>query len=222
MAYSLVLHGALVLAFSFFKLASGYSIVDTVVGPDFYNFFAWEAIPDPTHGRVWVRSLPHSFSLFSTFCRNYVDQGTSRNLGLTSASSDSFILRADSTSVLDPSGPGRNSVRIKSKNTYTQHLVVYVSWRDSQALFPSWRLVDSWVYRFDVRHMPEGCGWVYYLTTPIRFTEKCTVELQYLACHLASWKTLALWREFFSHFPLASMWTWILVSKGRGWHRRGS
>src|SRR5438445_10708472 len=72
----------------------------------------------------------HSFQpsqLLSTFFRNYVDQGTSVDLGLTSASSDSFILRADSTTVLDPSGPGRNSVRIKSKNTYTQHLVVYVS-----------------------------------------------------------------------------------------------
>ncbi len=33
-------------------VVSAYSIVDTVVGSDFYDFFNWEAISDPTHGRV--------------------------------------------------------------------------------------------------------------------------------------------------------------------------
>jgi len=33
-------------------VVSAYSIVDTVVGSDFYRFFDWEAISDPTHGRV--------------------------------------------------------------------------------------------------------------------------------------------------------------------------
>jgi hypothetical protein len=33
-------------------VVSAYSIVDAVVGSDFYNFFDWEAISDPTHGRV--------------------------------------------------------------------------------------------------------------------------------------------------------------------------
>ena len=58
--------------------------------------------------------------------RNYVDQRTSRNQNLTFASSDTFILGADSEHVLDPNGPGRNSVRIKSRKTYTQHVAVYV------------------------------------------------------------------------------------------------
>jgi hypothetical protein len=46
-----------------------------------------------------------------------------------------FVMRADYKTVLNPSGAGRNSVRIRSKKTYTHHLVV-----------------------LDARHMPQGCG----------------------------------------------------------------
>ena len=34
-------------------------------------------------------------------------------------------MRADDTTYLDPSGPGRNSVRIRSNNQYTTHVAVY-------------------------------------------------------------------------------------------------
>ncbi|KIM37387.1 glycoside hydrolase family 16 protein [Hebeloma cylindrosporum] len=98
--------------------AATYSLVDNIVGRDFYNAFEWQNIWDPTNGRV-----------------NYVDQGTSQNLNLTYASSDTFVLRTDFTSVLNPHGPGRNSVRIRSRKTYRKHVAV-----------------------FDVRHMPQGCG----------------------------------------------------------------
>lgn len=57
-----------------------------------------------------------------------MDQATAQNLNLTYASDDTFILRADDTTVLDPSGPGRNSFRIQSWNSYTQHVVMCVSW----------------------------------------------------------------------------------------------
>lgn len=56
--------------------------------------------------------------------RNYVDQETALSLNLTFASGDTLIMRADDTTVLDPSGPGRNSVRIQSTASYTQHVVV--------------------------------------------------------------------------------------------------
>ena len=29
-----------------------YEMTDSIAGRDFYNFFDWEAISDPTHGRV--------------------------------------------------------------------------------------------------------------------------------------------------------------------------
>jgi len=99
-------------------LAATYALSDNVVGQGFYNAFDWQAIADPTHGRV-----------------NYVDQATSRSQNLTYASSNSFVLRTDSTTVLNSWGPGRNSVRIRSKKTYTTHVSV-----------------------FDVRHMPQGCA----------------------------------------------------------------
>lgn len=111
---------ALALA-SLVKLAftgATYSLSDEIIGAGFYDKFNFEAIPDPTHGRV-----------------NYVDRQTAQDLKLTVATSDSFILRADDTTVLSPTGPGRNSVRIRSNAAYTTHVAV-----------------------FKISHMPEGCG----------------------------------------------------------------
>ncbi|EDR02394.1 glycoside hydrolase family 16 protein [Laccaria bicolor S238N-H82] len=99
-------------------LGATYLLTDNIVGKTFYSNFDWEAIPDPTHGRV-----------------NYVNSATSSSQNLTFATSDTFILRTDFKTVLDPNGPGRNSVRIRSKKTYTTHVAV-----------------------FNMRHMPQGCG----------------------------------------------------------------
>ncbi|KAF9445875.1 glycoside hydrolase family 16 protein [Macrolepiota fuliginosa MF-IS2] len=105
-------------SFTAHALGAPYIISDTVAGPTFFDFFDFQAIPDPTHGRV-----------------NYVDQATAMAQNLTFAGHTSSIIRADFKTVLDPNGPGRNSVRIRSKKTYTTHVAV-----------------------FDVRHMPQGCG----------------------------------------------------------------
>lgn len=64
-----------------------------------------------------------------------MDMATAQSQNLSFASDDTFIMRADSTTVLSASGPGRNSVRIKSNKTYTTHVVI-----------------------FDIRHMPQGCA----------------------------------------------------------------
>ncbi|KAF8803219.1 glycoside hydrolase family 16 protein [Phlegmacium glaucopus] len=115
-----VVFAAAFLALSSFTpaLANIYLLNNRIIGPDFYNNFDWEAIADPTNGRV-----------------NYVNQAVSDSQNLTFASSDTFILRTDFRTVLSARGPGRNSVRLRSKNTYTTHVAV-----------------------FDVRHMPQGCG----------------------------------------------------------------
>ncbi|KAL0958590.1 hypothetical protein HGRIS_013931 [Hohenbuehelia grisea] len=60
-----------------------YSLSDNIVGPAFMNAFNYEAIPDPTHGRV-----------------NYVDKATAQRLNLTYGSGETFILRADHTTML--------------------------------------------------------------------------------------------------------------------------
>ncbi|EAU81587.2 hypothetical protein CC1G_02603 [Coprinopsis cinerea okayama7 len=111
--------GLLVLLASWVQLglAQTYHLRKDIRGEGFYREFVWEDINDPTHGRV-----------------NYVDQQTSRAQNLTYATPDSFILRADSTNVVW-GGRGRNSVRIRSREMFSNHVSIY-----------------------DIRHMPEGCG----------------------------------------------------------------
>ncbi|KAF6764292.1 endo-beta-glucanase [Ephemerocybe angulata] len=95
-----------------------YALVEEYIGKDFLEGFNFEAIDDPTHGRV-----------------NYVNSAIALQEQLVLAKRDSFVLRADSKTTLSPEGPGRNSVRLISKNQYENAVMV-----------------------FDVKHMPEGCG----------------------------------------------------------------
>ena len=60
-------------------------------------------------------------------CRNYVDEKTALQKNLTFAHHDHFVIRADHTTVLDPRGPGRDSVRLESNNVYGNHVTVCVS-----------------------------------------------------------------------------------------------
>ncbi|KAJ7218231.1 glycoside hydrolase family 16 protein [Mycena haematopus] len=89
-------------------LCGTYQNAENIVGAGFYDSFNFEAIADPTHGRV-----------------NYVDQATAQSANLTFNSADTFILRTDFEAVLDPAGSGRNSVRISSKNAYSTHVAVF-------------------------------------------------------------------------------------------------
>ncbi|KAF9236017.1 glycoside hydrolase family 16 protein [Melanogaster broomeanus] len=98
--------------------AATYSRTSNLVGQSFLNAFTWQAIADPTHGRV-----------------NYVSQATAQADGLVLVSGNQVILRADSTTTLSASGPGRNSFRLQSNAQYTTHVAV-----------------------FDIAHMPQGCG----------------------------------------------------------------
>ncbi|TCD68804.1 hypothetical protein EIP91_009671 [Steccherinum ochraceum] len=98
--------------------ASIYSLSDNHVGKDFLTSFTHETIADPTHGRV-----------------NYVSQATALSKNLTFTNSNTLILRGDYKTKISASGPGRDSVRIKSVKSYDHHVTV-----------------------FDVKHMPEGCG----------------------------------------------------------------
>ncbi|KAJ3909301.1 endo-1,3(4)-beta-glucanase-like protein [Lentinula edodes] len=99
--------------------AATYTVSDTYTGQDFLNSFTVQNIPDPTNGRV-----------------NYVDAATAKNDNLTFASATNFIARADFTTILDPNGPGRNSVRLLSNKQYGLGSVLVAN----------------------LNHMPEGCG----------------------------------------------------------------
>ncbi|KAF5335745.1 hypothetical protein D9611_009644 [Ephemerocybe angulata] len=85
-----------------------YKMADDIKGAGFFDAFDFEAIDDPTHGRV-----------------NYVDGETAKRNNLTFGSGETFILRPDTVSILKPDGPGRDSVRLISKKNYTNHVAVF-------------------------------------------------------------------------------------------------
>lgn len=93
-------------------------LTDSYQGKQFLDGFMFENMTDPTGGRV-----------------DYVNKETAVANNLTSYTDDSFIMRADSTTVLDPAGPGRQSIRIKSQKQWTRGIFV-----------------------LDLNHMPAGCG----------------------------------------------------------------
>lgn len=75
---------AVLLSFALSTQATTYSLTDKWVGKSFLEAFSWEAIADPTNGRV-----------------NYVSQDISLAQNLTYASDSHFILKADSTPTKD-------------------------------------------------------------------------------------------------------------------------
>ncbi|KAG2357156.1 glycoside hydrolase family 16 protein [Suillus spraguei] len=89
-----------------------------LAGQSFLDAFTFQAIADPTNGRV-----------------TYVDQSTAEADGLVSVANNKLTLRADYTTTLSSSGPGRNSFRIQSNSQYETHVAI-----------------------FDIEHMPQGCG----------------------------------------------------------------
>lgn len=108
-----------------------YSKLVDIIGPAFYDEFSFYTAHDPTHGRVYALTIVVSsiltghvcFSLFST----YVDQRTAQEHNLTYATDNAFILRADHTTYLIPSDPGRRSARIVSRKQYETFVAVYVA-----------------------------------------------------------------------------------------------
>ncbi|KAK7036466.1 hypothetical protein VNI00_011663 [Paramarasmius palmivorus] len=119
--------------------AATYSISDNFVGQSFLSGFSVLNIADPTHGRV-----------------NYVDANTARNQNLTYGSGDTFILRADSKSVLNPNGPGRNSVRLQSNKQFGRSVMV-----DAGCVMPAQRQQTGTSLQLDcdvAANGNAGCG----------------------------------------------------------------
>ncbi|KAF5336230.1 hypothetical protein D9758_014362 [Tetrapyrgos nigripes] len=89
-------------------LGASYTQTESISGSDFYDAFSFQAISDPTHGRV-----------------NYVSASAAKSANLTYASSNHFVLRSDFKKQLSSSGPGRDSVRIQSNNQYTTAVMIF-------------------------------------------------------------------------------------------------
>ncbi|KAH0581301.1 hypothetical protein H2248_012398 [Termitomyces sp. 'cryptogamus'] len=89
-------------------LGATYTQTDSHQGSGFLKSFSFQAISDPTNGRV-----------------NYVDAVTAAKQNLTFSSGNHFVLRADHTRVHSASGPGRDSVRLLSNKQYTTSVTVF-------------------------------------------------------------------------------------------------
>jgi hypothetical protein len=97
--------------------ADTYSLTTSTIGQDFFSDYEFQTFPDPTNGRV-----------------NYTDQATAQADNLaTVLANNTFVMSVDSTTTLSSTGPGRNSVRLQSVQSYNTHTVVV-----------------------DVAHMPQG------------------------------------------------------------------
>ena len=72
-----------------------------------------------------VRRCP--FTFFDARCRRtYVDFATAQAKNLVSVSGNQVTVRADSTTILNATGPGRDSFDLVSKDQYTTHVAMYV------------------------------------------------------------------------------------------------
>lgn len=58
------------------------------------------------------------------FMHSYIDMQTAIAKNLTRATRNRLFLHADSTTVLDPDGPGRDSIRMQSKKQWTAGVTV--------------------------------------------------------------------------------------------------
>ncbi|KAH7100358.1 family 16 hypothetical endo-1,3(4)-beta-glucanase from glycoside hydrolase [Auriculariales sp. MPI-PUGE-AT-0066] len=88
-------------------LTTTWNLQDEYIGSGFYSGFSFQAISDPTHGRV-----------------QYVSKSAAQSAGLVSTSSDSFIMRVDNTTTLSASAAGRKSIRLQSNKSYTHHALI--------------------------------------------------------------------------------------------------
>ncbi|GJJ06564.1 hypothetical protein Clacol_000757 [Clathrus columnatus] len=126
-----------------------YSLSDNIVGSDFLSTFTHQAIADPTHGRV-----------------NYLSQADALAKNITYANGNTFIMRADDTTVLSASGPGRNAVRIQSNAQYTTHVVV--TWP------AAWEVGDNWPNNGEV-DIVEGVNGVAPNAATLHTSSGCTM-----------------------------------------------
>jgi len=120
-----------------------YTIKDAYSGKDFFDSWTWEAIEDPTHGRVNYLSKEESirlglsygeFSALHTYLER-VKVCSQLFFVIIIASGDKFFMRVDSTSIVSPLSRGRDSVRIRSNAIYGDSVVI-----------------------IDVSHIPYGCA----------------------------------------------------------------
>ncbi|MCJ1377588.1 hypothetical protein MMC17_000683 [Xylographa soralifera] len=93
---------------AFFAIASrAYTLVDNFDSANWMSSFQVESIPDPTGGFV-----------------AYLTQAEAEADGLYQIEGNQVYFGVDSTNVISPTGPGRNSVRLQSNAAYNNALII--------------------------------------------------------------------------------------------------
>lgn len=104
---------------------STYNLIDRYDSSNWMSKFDVQAISDPTRMILLHVTVGSSTNkLWIDGYVDYVDAQDAQNLGLYKIEGDKVYMGVDTSSTLDPNGQGRKSVRVQSKATYNQVLVV--------------------------------------------------------------------------------------------------
>mmetsp|Transcript_31317 Transcript_31317/g.76398 ORF Transcript_31317/g.76398 Transcript_31317/m.76398 type:complete len:372 (-) Transcript_31317:183-1298(-) len=98
--------------------SQGYGRTYSVNASSFTDFFEFFTSPDPTHGFV-----------------EFVNQTEALDLGMLNVGGKQIYMSVDQGADYNPQGPGRKSVRVQSRLTFSQGIFV-----------------------IDLEHLPTGCG----------------------------------------------------------------
>lgn len=135
-----------------------YTMKDNFSGTSFFDNFEYFTGADPAHGFVqydsptWTTFEPS----FAYLLSRYISRANAKWLNLTHASSESAVLKVDTTLSGTQAASGRQSVRITSNKTYADGLFI-----------------------FDILHTPYGCGtWpALWLTDPSNWPDHGEIDV---------------------------------------------
>jgi hypothetical protein len=104
--------------------SAAYNLIDTYDASNWVNKFDVQDIADPTRMCTDYTSILLKSNMHLDGFVDYVNGQQAQQLGLLKMQNGQVYMGVDSTTHLDPNGPGRKSVRVQSKTAYNRALVI--------------------------------------------------------------------------------------------------